>query len=282
MLIDLHTHTTFSDGLMKVEELVEKAGKRRLKLLALTDHDTVAGLSLFLKLCRKNKIPAIVGIELSTELEGQELHIVGYNFNRFFKQLLQILKQQQHKRIERARKIIARFQKIGIYFDKKTIQNLLSQPNVGKPQLGRAILQGTSNQKILKRVFNFQGNLSDFIGGFLDQPGQFGYVPKKKLDSIKAIKLISSAGGVAALAHPDLDLTNQQRAEYFIKKLKQVGLWGLENPHNRLEAQPFFQKLAQKNNLVLTFGSDTHNIKNIGVKIKKEQFKNILGLLTQN
>ncbi|MCX6779094.1 MAG: PHP domain-containing protein, partial [Candidatus Magasanikbacteria bacterium] len=78
MLIDLHTHTKCSDGLLTVEELVKKAAQKKVKILALTDHDTVEGLPLFIKICAKYKIQAIPGIELSTEIDGIELHIVGY------------------------------------------------------------------------------------------------------------------------------------------------------------------------------------------------------------
>lgn len=279
MLIDLHTHTLFSDGLMTVNELVKKASQKKVKLLSLTDHDTVNGLPLFLKLCKKYKIEAIPGIEFSTELEKQDLHILAYNINYKSTILLKCLKNQQDKRQARATLAIQKFIKAGFKISVADIKKLLKQPNVGKPQLSRVILKNKFNLNLLKKQFNFEGGLSDFIGNFLEEQGQVGYVARKKLNTLAAIKIIKKSGGLAVLAHPDLELANHKQAEYFIKILKSAGLSGIEKPHNHPEQAEYFKKLADSHNLITTYGSDTHDFKRLGVEVTKEELEEIQNLL---
>lgn len=276
MLVDLHTHSTFSDGLLTIPRLVEIAKQKKIKMLALTDHDTVEGLPFFLKECFRKKIRAIGGIELSTQISGQELHLVGYNFNYHFPPLLKILARQQQKRLERAKIIIERFKNLGLFFNQQIVRALLRQPSVGKPHLGRAILKEKKNRLLLKKLFKFEGSLEDFINKFLEQPGQIGYVPKTKINSFTAINLIRRAGGRTVLAHPDLDLGDHSLARQLIKQLALAGLWGLENPRSRPRQKKFFQKLARQNNLILTYGSDTHDGKRMGIKISYDELQKLL------
>jgi len=279
MLIDLHTHTLFSDGLMTVNELVKKAFQKKVKLLSLTDHDTVSGLPLFLKLCKQYKIEAIPGIEFSTELEKQDLHILAYNINYKSPILLKCLKDQQDKRQARATIAIKKFIKAGFKISEADIKKLLKQSNVGKPQLSRVILKSKYNLNLLKKQFNFEGGLSDFIGKFLEKPGQIGYVAIKRLNTLIAIKIIKKSNGYSVLAHPDLELINHTQAEYFIKKLKAAGLSGIEKPHNHPEQAVYFKKLTNSHQLITTYGSDTHDFKRLGVEVTKEELEEIKSLL---
>lgn len=276
MLVDLHTHSTFSDGILTVPQLVKQSKRKGIKILALTDHDTVNGLQLFQKECQRHGIKCLPGIEFSTQIENQELHIVGYKINYRFKPFLEVLRLQQKKRMDRAKLVIKRFQKLGLDLPQQIVNQLLKQPNVGKPQLGRAILREKKNRFLLKKIFNFQGSLSDFIGKFLDQPGQVGYVHKEKINSLEAVKMIIKAQGKAVLAHPDIDLPNSSLAQHLLAKLCRAGLWGMEKPHVHLKQVPFFQKLAEQNNLVLTYGSDTHDGKRMGVKISNKEYQKLL------
>lgn len=275
MLIDLHTHTTFSDGLLTVEQLVARARRRGVKLLALTDHDTISGWALFKKLCGKYGIMGVRGLEMSTDLNGLELHILGYEPIHNHGPLVEHLKQQQVKRIQRAKVVIAKLGQLGLTFRPEVVRHLLQQPTVGKPQLGRAALREKNNRQILKKLFNFDSSLSDFINNFLDKPGQVGYVRKKRINSVSAIRLIKSCGGKAVLAHPDLELPNAAKARSIIKILAGVGLWGMENPHYHPSRARFLLPLAKKYNLAITYGSDTHDGKKMGMVIGNTEFKKL-------
>ncbi|HBV58262.1 MAG TPA: hypothetical protein DEB73_03325 [Candidatus Magasanikbacteria bacterium] len=275
MLIDLHTHSTFSDGLLTVEQLVKKAKQRGVKMLALTDHDTVGGWALFVKLCGKYGIMGVRGLEMSTDLHGLELHILGYEPIQNYRPLVEHLKQQQAKRIERAKVVLSKLENLGLNFKPDVVRHLLQQPTVGKPQLGRAVLHERHNRLLLKKLFNFDGSLSDFINNFLDKPGQVGYVHKKRINSVAAVRLIKKCGGKAVLAHPDLELPTADKARRVIKILARAGLWGMENPHYQPSRAKYLLPLAKKYNLVITYGSDTHDGKKMGIKINELEFKKI-------
>lgn len=275
MLIDLHTHTTFSDGLLTVEQLVARARRRGVKLLALTDHDTTSGWALFKKLCGKYDIMGVRGLEMSTDLNGLELHILGYEPIKNYKPLVEHLKQQQNKRIERAKVVLAKLGQLGLSFQPEAVQHLLQQPTVGKPQLGRAVLREKHNRQLLKKFFNFDGSLSDFINNFLDKPGQVGYVRKKRINSVGAVRLIQSCGGKAVLAHPDLELPTAAKARGIIKILAGAGLWGMENPRHYLSRAKYLLPLAKKYNLAITYGSDTHDGKKMGISVKEIKYKKL-------
>lgn len=275
MLIDLHTHSTFSDGLLTVEQLVARARRRGVKLLALTDHDTISGWALFKKLCGKYGIIGVRGLEMSTDLNGLELHILGYEPIKNHRPLVEHLKQQQNKRIERAKVVLTKLEQLGLNFKPEVVRHLLQQPTVGKPQLGRAVLHEKHNRLLLKKLFNFDGSLSDFINNFLDKPGQVGYVRKKRINSVSAIRLIKNCGGKAVLAHPDLELINPKSAGQIIKTLAAAGLWGMENPHYEPSRAKYLLPLARKYNLAITYGSDTHDGKKIGILVNEIESQKI-------
>ncbi|MBI5023263.1 MAG: PHP domain-containing protein [Candidatus Magasanikbacteria bacterium] len=275
MLIDLHTHSTFSDGLLTVEQLVKKAKRRGVKMLALTDHDTIGGWALFAKICGKYGIMGVRGLEMSTDLQGLELHILGYEPIKNHRPLIEHLKQQQTKRIERAKVVLVKLEQLGLKFKPEIVRHLLQQPTVGKPQLGRAVLHERHNRLLLKKLFNFEGSLSDFINNFLDKPGQVGYVRKKRIASVKAIRLIKSCGGKAVLAHPDLEMPNAEDAKKIMKTLASADLWGMENPHYHPSRAKYLLPLAKKYNLAITHGSDTHDGKKMGISINELEFKKI-------
>lgn len=278
MLIDLHLHSTFSDGLLTVEQLVKKAKQKKIKFLALTDHDTMAGVQEFQRACVKYKIKGLAGVEVSTNYQGLDLHLVAYHPQHHLRLLLQHLAIQQQKRRQRARVIIQKLKQLGLFFSQDTERHLLQRQNIGKPHLGRAVLQEKRNRLILKKLFNFHGSLSDFIAKFLDQPGQVAYVPKTKISALAAIRLINQTGAKAVLAHPDLDLNKPNFAWRTVQKLKQAGLFGLEMPNNA-KHQGFYRRLARQLGLVITYGSDSHDGRGMGMAVTKQEHDNLINCL---
>ena len=272
MFIDLHLHSTFSDGLLTVEQLVKKARQKKITLLALTDHDTLAGTKMFKKVCLQEGLKGLAGVEISTNYQGLDLHLVAYEPRHRLPLLIRHLRLQQNKRRERAKAVIAKLKKVGLFFSLQTEHRLLGQSNVGKPHLGQAVLQEKRNRLILRRLFNFRGSLSDFISRFLDQPGQIAYVPKSKINTLAALKLLSRTGAKAVLAHPHLDLATHQLAKKALAGFKKAGLWGVEMPHDRRE-RTFYRRLASRLGLTLTYGSDSHDGKGMGIKISQKEYQ---------
>lgn len=276
MLVDLHLHSTFSDGLTPVPELVAKAKQRGIRLLALADHDTIGGTGLFKKICRQNKLQGVTGVELSTSYQNTDFHILALNPRRQLPVLKTFLKEEQKKRQERARQIIRNFEGAGFFFSAAAKNKLLSQPSVGKPQLARAIMAVEHNQKLLKKLFNFEGhNLAHFIKTFFEKPGALGHVLKPKPESVDVIHLIKKTGAKSVLAHPDLDFANEKSATEIITHFKKEGLWGLEFPHIMISKRPFFRRLARRLGLVLTYGSDSHNGRHLGIEISAQEYKKL-------
>lgn len=276
MLVDLHLHSTFSDGLTPVPELVAKAKQRGIRLLALADHDTIDGTGLFKKICRQNKLQGITGVELSTNHQNNDFHILALAPRHHLTLLKNFLKLEQDKRQSRARQIIKNFEGAGFFFSADTINKLLSQPSVGKPQLARAIMAVEPNQKLLKKLFNFEGhNLARFIKTFFEKPGALGHVLKPKPESTEVIHLIKKTGAKSVLAHPDLDFADEKSAIEIITHFKKEGLWGLETPHIMISQRPFFRRLARRLGLVLTYGSDSHNGRHLGIEIPGKEYKKL-------
>lgn len=279
MLIDLHLHSTFSDGLLTVAQLVKKARRKKIKLLALTDHDTLAGTAAFKKICRQEGIKGLTGVEISTNYQGLDLHLVAYEPRRHLPLLVRYLKIQQRKRRERARLVIGKLKKMGLFFSLQTERRLLGQSNVGKPHLGQAVLREKRNRLILRRLFSFHGSLSDFISRFLDQPGQLAYVSKSKINTFAALKLLARTGAKTILAHPHLDLATHQLAEKALAGFKKAGLWGVEMPHDRRE-RTFYRHLAARLGLTLTYGSDSHDGKGMGINVNAQAYQKLLQQLS--
>ncbi|MEK7508652.1 MAG: PHP domain-containing protein [Patescibacteria group bacterium] len=281
MLVDLHLHSTFSDGRMPVPELVAKAKLRGIGLLALCDHDTIEGAGLFKKICRQNKIQGVTGVEMSTSHQNNDFHILALNPRHHLLLLKKFLKLEQDKRQSRARQIIKNFEGAGFFFSATTKNKLFGQPSVGKPQLARAIMAVEQNKKLLKKLFNFEGrNLSRFIKTFFEKPGALGHVLKPKPESVDVIHLIKKTGAKSVLAHPDLDFPNEKSATEIITHFKKEGLWGLELPHIMISQRPFFRRLARQLGLVLTYGSDSHNGRHLGIKISAQEYKKLFKSLT--
>ncbi len=280
MLVDLHLHSTYSDGTVPVPELVARAKRGGIRLLALADHDTIDGTDIFKRICRQNKIHGIAGVEMSTSHQNNDFHILALNPRRHIPLLKKFLKLEQSKRQSRARQIIKNFEGAGFFFSAATKNKLFGQPSVGKPQLARAIMAVEQNKKLLKKLFNFEGHsLSRFIKTFFEKPGALGHVPKPKPESDYVIRLIKKTGAKSVLAHPDLDFPNEKSATEIVTHFKKEGLWGIELPHIMASKRPFFRRLARRLGLVLTYGSDSHNGRHLGIEISHQEYKKLCALI---
>jgi predicted metal-dependent phosphoesterase TrpH len=240
---DLHLHTIFSDGTYTPEELILESSKRGLSAIAVVDHDTVSGIGPVLAAAAPKNIEVIAGIELSSEYEGSEVHILGYFIDYKNAGLLETLNELKKNRVERIYKIVEKLKDMDVTLDPDAVFNISKLGTVGRLHIARAMVaQGKATS--LFEVFQ------KYIGDKCP-----AYVLGFKFSPQQAIKLIKDAGGIPVLAHP-YSLHNDD----FIVQFVGYGLRGLEvyYPEHSQSMINFYQKLADKYNLLATGGSDCH------------------------
>lgn len=244
-VVDLHVHSTCSDGAFSVEALVQKASEGGMQGLALTDHDTFRGIKPALELCRKNQLYFIAGCEFSTYLEPiGELHILGYFSSYSFLRLESRLKQYQENRLNRIYKILDCLKTHGIEMDPAP---LVKDPNlpVGRMHIAREMVK--------------QGFVTDTEMAFERylRAGSCCYIPRKETSPMEMIEAIHDAGGKAVLAHPTI--LYQSRNWEVLQRLIEAGLDGIEYKHPKIE-EGLSKKIFMhyQNRMILTGGSDFH------------------------
>ena len=247
-LIDLHTHSNASDGSFTPRELVAYAQRRGAAALALTDHDTLAGLEEALQAGTEFGLEIIPGLEISAQYAGGTMHILGYLFNRADPNLNRELLILQQARRERNPKIIKKLQGYGIPITQEQIA-ALAPGQIGRPHIAQALLQ-------LKAVSSLEEAFQKYL-----RKGALAYVEKFRFPPKKAISLIRRAGGIAVLAHPfTLSTGSIQELRALILGLKEEGLKGLEvyySEHTSEQTRQY-RDLAEEMGLLCTGGTDFH------------------------
>lgn len=241
---DLHIHTTVSDGMLFPEEVVIQASKAGLKAIAITDHDTTDGIIDALKMGNKLNLEVIPGVEINTEYNNREIHILGYFMNYNLNWFQELLKKLRSEREQRAKKILDLLAKIGKPIDRtKLMETAKASSSIGRPHIAKCLVEAGY-------VSTTREAFETLIGR-----GKPAYVPRFKLTPQEAIKYIKQAGGVAVLAHPGESIDLKCFA-YLI----QNGLLGLEAVHHEhsVELESKLKSLANKYNLAITGGSDFH------------------------
>ena len=242
--VDLHLHTTASDGSFTPSELVAEAEKEDLAVIAITDHDTVAGVEEALQAAQKREVDVIPGIEFTTYVEGQRVDILGYNLAYKNQDLLDIINKLQNARKIRAQKILDKLAEFQIELDFAKLQELAGETGIGRPHIAKLMVRE-----------GYVNNLQQAFDDYLEDGGP-AYVPKYKLEPQEAVELITEAEGKAVLAHP-----GQIDDRTLVKELIQIeGLNGIEayySGHTN-EQTEYFLDLAQQNDLFVTGGSDCH------------------------
>ena len=238
---DLHTHTTASDGSMSPSKVVEWAVKGKLDVVAITDHDTVTGLSEGVKRANELGIKFVPGIELST-FSVCEIHILGYNVPYEDKDFLAALDSVQDMRIERNVRIGEKLRALGINLDID-----FNARGVGRMNMAREMVA----KHYVKDV---QEAFDKYLG-----TGAKAYCEAKRLSPIDAVKLIKEYGGISSIAHPKKYLLDG-RLDMLIEGLKRFGLDGIEvnYPSHSDKDRAELQSLARKYHLLETGGSDFH------------------------
>ncbi len=254
--VDLHTHSTASDGWLTPQKLVEKAASEGLSALGLTDHDSVAGIDEAWSACQGLQLTFVPGVELSTNRPGADCHILGYFVDHRHPRLVEALLAFQEERRTRGERMVQRLQELGIPISWERVQELAQGGIVARPHVAEALLEAgyvSSRQEAFER----------YIGH-----GRPAYVTRCKLTPEEAVRLIRLAHGVPVLAHPtyadpdhDFAAALSQQVPYpFLESLCEAGLVGLEAYYSDYtpELSARLQELAEHYGLIVTGGTDFH------------------------
>ncbi|GAB6136842.1 PHP domain-containing protein [Halanaerobaculum tunisiense] len=241
--IDLHLHTTASDGSFTPTEVVTKAKELGFSAIAITDHDTVAGLEEGRQVAQKVGIEFVPGIELNTDYQETEVHILGYYIDDQQQNLREKLTSLQQGRVTRIKKMVAKLNDLGFALDFAEVAALADGAALGRVHIAKIMLE--------------KGYVTEWEEAFAKYIGRSGpaYVKRKKLTPFQAIELVKEAGGVPIIAHPGL-----VKAEDLLTELIDFGAAGLEVYHTDHDQQEteYYLQLAQENDLLVTGGSDCH------------------------
>lgn len=262
--LDLHLHTTCSDGSHTPTAVVELARKARVSALAITDHDTVSGLPEAIEAGRVLGLEVIPGIELSSRWGKSELHLLGYFLNWQDETLYLQLTRFQDARHVRNPRIIEKLNALGLDITYDEVKTLAANDSIGRPHIARVMMQKgyvTSAKEAFDRY------LAD---------GAAAHVPRELPEPADAIAVIRAAGGVAVLAHPSW-LDRSEGIFKICEQLKAVGLAGIEVHYSshRPEQTATYLDVARRLDLLVTGGSDFHGVTkpDIEVGIGKGQLK---------
>ncbi|NOZ14000.1 MAG: PHP domain-containing protein [Acidobacteria bacterium] len=247
--IDLHTHSTASDGSNTPEKLPFLAKDAGLSAVALTDHDTVAGLDAFLSACQKVEIEGVSGIEISSRWHFPgEVHVLGYFVNPADRGFLKRLEFLQNARSDRNGEMIRKLQSLGIDITLAEWQREAGGEIVGRPHLARLLIE--------KGVCRDMG---EAFGKYIGTDG-VAFVPKEKLTTVEAVRFIREFSAAPVLAHPGLLKLDTGTLRDFLVELKDNGLAGVEcihSDHNEKMTVKLLE-LAVRLGLAPTGGSDFH------------------------
>ena len=248
MSLDLHIHSTFSDGTMSPEELVALACKKGLKAISLTDHDTLAGFELAAKAATGLAIEILPGLEISVIHAGLSMHVLGYCMETTDPPLNEALCRLQAGRDARNAAILERLSERGIDVSQVDLKQVSHSGQTGRPHIARVMMEKGA-------VWSMQEAFEKYLGR-----GASAYVGRTVLSAEEAIGLIRGAGGIAVLAHPmQIDQT-LETLPALLQELAPLGLEGLEvyYPTHSAKARRKLMEMAKKFGLLLTGGSDFH------------------------
>ncbi len=245
MLVDLHIHTTASDGRLSPRVVVDQAKKCGIGCIAITDHDTLAGY-LSLERSGQSDVTIIPGIEFSTDLPKHEVHILGYGINSKDAELCRYIELLAESRRRRVAKMIAKLQKLSFEIEEVDVARCAGKAiSLGRPHVAQALVD--------KGYFASSHEAFEAVLG----KNKSAYVPHYKLTPQEVIALIKNSGGVPVLAHPGL-----VGCDTVVMQLIRDGIKGLEvyHPkHSRMESEHYLE-LAEQYGLIVSGGSDYHAI----------------------
>ena len=243
--VDLHLHTTYSDGRLTPTQLVDLVARRGLRVVAITDHDSTEGLAEALEAAKRHPTLTIIpGIELSADIPGNEVHVLGYFVNYFDTGFQQTLSEFREGRLDRGRRMVDNLEKLGISIDWERVLELSDGGAVGRPHIAQAMVEKgyiTYPQEAFERYIGRNGP---------------AYAERPKLTPGDAVRMILGVGGLPVLAHP----REVDNLESVLPELTGAGLVGMEAHYgDYLPAEvEWLSGIAARDGLVTCGGSDYH------------------------
>ena len=244
-LVDLHLHTTASDGRLSPTQLVALLAKRRVQVAAITDHDSTEGLAEAFSAAESfPNLTIIPGIELSADLPGNEIHVLGYFIQYDDVQFQKTLTNFRQGRRKRAQQMVQKLGELGVKIEWERVQELAGDGAVGRPHIAQAMVE--------------KGYIKAVQEAFVTYLGRNGsaYVERERLSPEDSLGLIRRYGGVPVLAHP----TYIKNPEEIIERLKEVGLLGMEAYYAKYSNEEIKElvDMTHRYNLLPCGGSDYH------------------------
>lgn len=243
-MIDLHLHTTASDGLLQPADLVDMAWRAGIRTMSVTDHDTVAAVSRVAALARDAGIAFVPGIEITAVYERRDVHMLGYFIDPENSAFGEFLKRQRADRVRRLGEIVDRLADIGRPINReKVLATNDAGGSLGRPLVAKALVKA-GHATDIRQAFD------DLIG-----EGKPAFVPRVGPDPSEVVGIIARAGGVCSLAHPGL-----LKRDDLIPGMVEAGLTALEAFHSEHddETTGHYLSLAERYGILVSGGSDYH------------------------
>jgi predicted metal-dependent phosphoesterase TrpH len=243
MDVDLHVHTTASDGLLTPHEAVREASLTGLRAVAITDHDSVEGIRPALRAGRTFAIEVIPGIEINTDYRGKGVHILGYLLDYQSSALEEKLMYLRNARYLRASQMVQKLQSLGLSIDMDDVMQLVGFSLVSRPHIAQALYKK-----------GYVRTPTDAFRQYIGR-GRPAFVPRYKMTPMEAVRVIREAKGIPVFAHP-----GTAGADHLIPDMISEGLLGLEvfHPEHNDDKRAHYLDLAEYYGLIYTGGSDSH------------------------
>lgn len=250
--VDLHLHTTYSDGIEPPERVVELASQAGLSAIAITDHDDIEAIALASAAAARHGLELIPGIEMSASAEGLEVHVLGFLMDLAHPGFKQHLAEQKLRRVGRIREMVERLQRLGVRITAEEVFAFAGQGTVGRPHVAHILLK-----------HGYISTLSEAFSKYIG-PDNPGFVPGSPLPPSQIIRVIREAGGVPVLAHPIY-----LKRDELIDRFAGEGMAGLEVYHSGHgpEAVRRYEQIADRLKLLKTGGSDFHGNSKEGLPV---------------
>ena len=241
--VDLHSHTTASDGSLSPRELVRLAARHRVTVLAITDHDSTEGLAEAMDEAARHGIEIVPGLEINCDVPGAEIHVLGYCVDWKAEWFQEFLREQRAERVARVHRIVDRLTELGMPLTAEEVFAICKEGSPGRPHVAQAMI-ARGYVKSVREAFD----------RYLHSGGPAN-VPRRRLTPVEAVGVIRRAGGVPVLAHPGL-----ANRDAMIPELVAAGLAGIETyyPEHSVAQINAYRELCRQHGLVATGGSDYH------------------------
>ena len=256
-MIDLHAHTSASDGTLSPQELVHLAKSEGIEAIAITDHDTIEGVPEALEAGEKNGIEVIPGVEISIDHQPGSMHLLGLFVDIESKKLNEHLIDLQASRSSRNPQIIEKLNEVGLSITMEQVREISGGGQVGRPHIASALLKNG-------HVRSIQEAFDKYL-----KKGALAYYERRRLTREKAVDMIHGAGGLVILAHPGTLGVNGRSFNNLMSELKEVGIDGIEvfyNNHSQVD-EDRLMKIVDEYGFIISGGTDFHGDNKPSIKL---------------